>query len=155
MKRLGIVPIAVSLLMLVGAAPAQAGALTEVSILACHNDGGEVTVPRGSELWLEMYWGSRTRRQANQFVNRVKTIAKIDGVAVTESRTYWLEPIPHESGDWEWTVSWSYPAGQLRRGESMTVTVQWKLLRGVSDGVSWYAEGPIFDPRLKCVLTAA
>src|SRR5688500_14396873 len=78
MKRVLILPVALSMLILLGAAPAQAGSVTEVSILACHNDGGELTVQRGSELWLEMYWGSKTRRQANVFVNRVKSIVQSD-----------------------------------------------------------------------------
>ena len=58
-----------------------------------------------------MYWGSRTRKQANQFVNRVKTIAKVDGTGVTDSRAYWLPP--RDFGEYGWSVSWSYPAGQL------------------------------------------
>jgi len=152
MPRSLILPIALLLLALVVPPAIQAASVTEVSILACHNDGGQIAVPRRSDLWLEMYWGSVTAKQSSQFINRVKTVAKIDGAPVSHARTYFLEP--YENGFGDWIASWSYPAGQLRRDESLTVTLQWKLLRGVSDGYSWYRPGPIFDPKLKCTITA-
>lgn len=152
MKRLGLLLITLPLLIILGAAPVAAAAPVNVNIKGCVSIyGGQVDVPRNTDINLTVGWGAKTHKRANQFLNRVTTTAKIDGTPISYPDSYWGAPVQSSGGDW--FVSWTYPAGMLAHGQSMMVTVQWKFSQSVSDGYNTYPAGKFFHPRLQCTIT--
>ncbi len=142
-----------ALMTLFVALPAQAAEPGTVNVLNCdHFQGGTQSVPRRTDINLTIAWAAKTRAQLRQFRNNVKVTARIDGVRVESADSYWGGP---HGGPGLWAVTWTYPAGQLRRGQSFTVTLQMTLLAPVYDGYTHSPKGPFFDPRLQCQVEAA
>lgn len=152
MRRLRNLLVALPLLALLGAAPVAAATPVNVNIQGCVSIyGGQEDVPRGKDINLTMGWGAKTHKQSNQFLQRVTTTASIDGNPISYPDTYWNAPAL--SSDGNWYVSWTVPAGKLAHGQSMVVTLQWKLSKSVSDGYNTYPRGKFFHPALHCTIT--
>jgi len=130
------------------AIPAEAAGPITVGVLLCNNNGGSANVPAASVVTFWYGWGSKTQRQANQFVNRASVRFTVRGTAIANPNSYWGTPVQVEGGDW--VVSWRYPFGKLGTGNTARITMQLTLTRSVSDGYSTYPAGPIHSPALKC-----
>jgi hypothetical protein len=134
-------------LVLAGAAPALATEPVTVSMFGCYLNGGETTVPAGAEVTIASGWGALTRGQITSYLASVSTEATLDG-----------EPIVGSFGSPEgfraegWSVFWTYEAGALEAGETITVSVDHILAFPVFDGGTLFPAGSVGE--LTCEITA-
>ena len=159
MKRSRVVTIALSVLTTLAiAVPTQAAEPVNVDVFGCGVfQGGETTVPRRTNINLRFGWATEALRQSKKFLDSAQVYARIDGVKVAQPNQYWGRPaqIGDEPGKRYWLTWWSYPAGQLARGETLVVRFQTTLRERHWDGRSWYEAGRVFDPPLQCTITAS
>ena len=160
MKRSRVVTIALSVLTTLAiAVPTQAAEPVIVDLYGCViRLGGEVEVPRRTNINLVATWRTEAHRQAKKFLDNARAYARIDGVKVPQANQYWATPRQlGEPGEHFWDTTWWYPAGQLTRGEALVVKFQITLRERQWDGFQfgWYEAGRVFDPPLKCTITAS
>jgi hypothetical protein len=150
MRRFRLLTVAASLLaMLTVALPVSAAEPVSVDVLGCALFfGGKQDVPADTDINLISRWSSKTRVQGLKFLERVRPVAKINGVKIPHPNQYWTVPVKFD--DDLWVTTWTYPAGQLSNGESFVAKFQLLLRERVWDGSRWYKAGKVFDSALEC-----
>lgn len=152
MKRSRRVALVLSLLVLLAATPVQAAQPTSVSLAGCYYaNSGTIAVPAGTALNLTIGWGTDKLWEQGMFLLSVKTVADIDGVPIDHANRYFGLPA-YTSG--VWVERWTYLAGPLTVGKSITITYQWIFRFPVYANGAWVPSGPQFPP-LTCRITGA
>lgn len=154
-KKARVSAVGIALFVLAAVAvPAQAAGPTIIALQVCSGAGG-LTVPRNTELDFRAGWGSKTKAQEANFKKNVKVVVTIDGVKLTNTRSYWQPPYRPGGGGGDWAMQWLYKVAGLSRGHSMTMTYQWVLLTSITDGYQTFPAGKFFHPKLNCTVTAS
>jgi hypothetical protein len=149
MRRLILVGLVAAALAGSGSA---AAATAIVPPLRCANNGGQITVPAGSEVAIRDGWAATTRHLDLQFVDAQKTWLFVDGRRSNISHQ-WANPVFDPTFD-VW-ISWLvYPTGvTLGAGDSLTFRYVLTLRESVFDGWSTYPAGTLAD--ISCTVTGA
>jgi hypothetical protein len=163
MKRIAAVT-ALSLAMGLGLLPgtAIAGTPVEVSLARCYfAEGGEATVPAGSDVTVRLSWLENNRGRVQNFLNAQTTTADIDGAPIPNASDLWgpIEPF----GDDFYVSHWRAFAGTLENaGDSVTLHMQITLSRAVPEGRDpdtgekfKAGPGPILPEDFGCKITAS
>ena len=121
-----------------------------ISTIYCESVGGAQTVPAGTRLIINQYWGTATLAQQRAFRKNVTMRAKLDGVAITGANQYFQAP--NYNGNTEaWNTTWSYPYHVMARDESVVIRTQLLFNKRTFDGWDYY-NGP--QRAVLCTITA-
>ncbi len=152
--------------LLAGVAASEASASTKptgVSIVGCKVNGGQATVPAGTDVVIFVGWVAARYGLDLAFLHDVTETAGdgtglplVDGVPIADPHQYWNAPIP-TTGPTGWATWWVYDTGiTLASGQTMTVDLNLVLAHPITDGLDPRAgvapAGPLLAPRL-CTIT--
>jgi hypothetical protein len=157
MRLLTVLAAAVAIAIL-GATSARA-ATQEISIVGCYfNQGGQTTVPAGTEVVFRVGWADKNRGLVQQFLKAQTTTASIDGNPVANASGRWGSI---QKADKKFYVSfWRASAGTLANpGDSTTIALQVTLKKAISGTDenghhTKFGPGPIFPADFGCKVTA-
>jgi hypothetical protein len=152
--------------LLAGIAAGGASAITKppgVSIVGCKVNGGQATVPAGTDVAIFAGWGTARYGLEFTWLHDVTETAGdgtglplVDGVPIADPHQYWNAPIP-TTDPTGWVTWWIYDTGiTLASGQTMTVDFNEVLAHPLTDGFNPRAgvgsAGPALGPRL-CTIT--
>ena len=152
--------------LLAGLAASEASATTRppgVAIAGCKQNGGQATVPAGTDVVIVVGWVAARRGLDFAFLHDVTETAGdgtglplVDGVAIADPHQYWNAPIPYTDAT-GWVTWWVYDTGiTLASGQTMTVDLNLVGSHPLTDGFDPRAgvesAGPFLAPTL-CTIT--
>jgi hypothetical protein len=115
------------------AATAGASSPVTVSLAGCYfANGGQATVPAGSDVTVRFGLGWSNLGRGQDFLNAQTTTADINSTPIAGASSLWG---PIQKNDTLWVTNWSAFAGTLANpGDSVTVHLQINLSRSVPTG---------------------
>jgi hypothetical protein len=133
-----------------GAATARSASPVAVSLGACYfGNGGEATVPAGSDVAVRFGWTEKTKGRVENFLNAQSTTADVNGSPIAKASDLWGRIRDN-------ATTWNSYAGTLdHAGDSLTVRFQIRLSHAVSEGKgSKVGPGLILPADFACRITA-
>lgn len=128
--------------------------------------GGHEYVAPESTITFQAGWGARNRGLVQDFLHSVTVTASTrfdsgPATPIADTASHWGPIGPDPTTPDNSASLWAYPTGvTLGQGDSVTLTMDWTLSHGISDGFSKYQAGDLF-PQLglpspaSCTVTAA
>jgi len=144
----------------VGLSSARSATPVSISLTGCYFlNGGQETVPAGSDVSVRFGWAENNRGRTQDFLNAQTVTADVNGVPVANASNLW-DPI--QKGDGIYFSFWRASAGTLANpGDSVTVHFQVSLSRAVPEGKDpdtgahlKAGPGPLMPADFACTITA-
>ena len=143
---------------LLGTSSAHA-ATQEISLVGCYfNQGGNTTVPAGTEVVFRVGWADKNRGYVQQFVTNQTTDAVLDGTPIANASGLW-GPITRVDKK-SYISFWRASAGTLATaGDSTHIDYQVTLNKAIpgtdeNGHHTTFGPGPIFPADFGCTVTA-
>ena len=90
MKSLAGLFVAALAALSIGVSSAGANTAVTVSLVNCYfNQGGNATVPAGSDVYVRVGWGESNRGRVRDFLNAQTTTADVNGTPVANASNLW------------------------------------------------------------------